>query len=642
MKTQNKIVWTVGVVFFAVVLMQDAAAQNTDLTKETSALFSGSGSCAICHTSRGDVLKDSRGLDLSMPTNWRSTMMGNAARDPLWQAKVESEVSENPALQAIIEDKCTTCHMPMGRTQAVFDSTAPYGLAEGRADMLAMDGVSCTVCHQIQPDSLGTDAGYSGGFVIDSSRTVFGPYDSVRTEIMMESVGYTPIFGAHMQTSELCAACHTLFTPYVDDTGNVAGTFPEQTPYLEWQNSVYEAAGLECQECHMPRIEEPVKIAIQSSSPPRSPFWRHTFVGGNAFMLNILRDNGADMEVTATSAQYDSTIARTLEQLRTQTVNLTTEIMLPDTTLVLKVYIENLTGHKFPTGFPSRRAWLHVLVTNESDETVFESGGVDADGRITNLAGGLEPHRDIITAEDQTQIYENQMVDVNGDVTYTLLRAAGYVKDNRLPPKGFAAGHARYADMAVHGAANDDANFNMGNAGSDSVTYRIDISDQASNLFVRVELLYQTVKPAFVDDLFTHDVPAVNRFQGYYDSADKTPVLIQLFTDEIILRSTGIDDAGSTGIPDRFSLLPGYPNPFNGSTTIAYTITGQQAETALKIYDIRGRLVRTLATGPKKAGRYTALWDGADDDGNVVSSGVYIYRLTVGTKSMARKLIFLK
>jgi len=83
------------------------------LPTETSILFSGAGNCSLCHIAGGGAFTTQAGTDISPTTLWRSTMMANAARDPLWQAKVTAEVAEHPALQTVIEDKCTTCHRPM-------------------------------------------------------------------------------------------------------------------------------------------------------------------------------------------------------------------------------------------------------------------------------------------------------------------------------------------------------------------------------------------------------------------------------------------------------------------------------------------------------------------------------------------------
>ncbi len=614
------------------------------LPTDNSTLFTGSGNCTFCHNSDGDALTTSDGTDLSIGENWRSSMMANAARDPYWQATVESEVLINPQLQAVIEDKCITCHAPMGRTQAIFDSSQGYGLAEMRANALAMDGVSCAACHQIQPDSLGSEDSFSGNYVINDSRTIFGPYQNVMDAVMQSVTNYSSAYGPHLQTSEVCATCHTLFTPYLNDAGEIAGSFPEQTAYFEWQNSDYWLDGTQCQDCHMPRIEEAVKISsVPPMLPPQSPFWRHLFVGGNAFMLEILRDNGEEIGVTATTAHFDSTIARTRRQLRDHTASLSVETSVEDDTLHIAATVENLAGHKFPTGFPSRRAWLHVRVTDEAGMQLFESGNFDENGRIDALSQDYAPHLDRIDSEAQVQIWESVMVDVNGAVTRTLLRGADYVKDNRIPPKGFLANFGRYQDMAIKGAAATDANFNHDESGegsgSDVVNYYVDLAGYSGNLDVQVNLFYQSIKPAFLDDLLTQDTPAVTRFAGYYQNADKTPETIQSVETRVVV--TGVSEL-EPGLPRDIQLLQNSPNPFNTGTVISFEIASGDNRFELAIYDIQGRKVLTLAAGTRTPGTHTVNWDGTDASGAPVSSGVYIYRLSAGSTNIARKLIHIK
>jgi mono/diheme cytochrome c family protein len=143
--------------------------RGQELPTNSSTLFSGSGNCAACHAPgvmNPNALLNSRNQDISPTTLWRSTMMGNGAKDPLWQAKVKAEVAANPHLKEIIEDKCTTCHGPMGRTEAHFNGSSYYSLEELQDDSLALDGVSCTVCHQIKDDALGASGSFSGGYKI--------------------------------------------------------------------------------------------------------------------------------------------------------------------------------------------------------------------------------------------------------------------------------------------------------------------------------------------------------------------------------------------------------------------------------------------------------------------------------------------
>ena len=78
--------------------------------------FSGSANCAMCHNG----LTDNQGNDVSIETAWSSTMMANATKDPLWRAKVKSEINRNPHLEDVINDKCTKCHAPMANKEAHF------------------------------------------------------------------------------------------------------------------------------------------------------------------------------------------------------------------------------------------------------------------------------------------------------------------------------------------------------------------------------------------------------------------------------------------------------------------------------------------------------------------------------------------
>jgi hypothetical protein len=99
------------------------------------------------------------------------------------------------------------------------------------------------------------------------------------------------------------------------------------------------------------------------------------------------------------------------------------------------------------------------------------------------------------------------------------------------------------------------------------------------------------------------------------------------------------DEAAGT-LPAGFSLLPNYPNPFNPKTVIAYRLGLQEpAAVSLKIYNLLGQQVRTLSDGVQASGEYQLVWDGRDDAGRALSSGIYFVRLQVGDTGQTRKLI---
>jgi hypothetical protein len=519
-----------------------AAYPGLPLPTERGELFSASGACAACHNN----MVDESGADVSTGTFWRSTMMANAARDPYWLASVRAEVLDHPDYQAVIEDKCATCHMPMAHFTAVTSGGEGRLLGDGFLDpqneqhTLAVDGVSCTLCHQIREAGLGQPDSFSGGFVIDTDlpageRLIFGPYPiSEELAAMMQAAsGYPAVQGQHITQAELCATCHTLYTPYVDATGQIAGEFPEQMAYLELAHSDYQGT-YACQDCHMPAAQGAVRISTTSDSP-QSPFAQHIFVGGNAYMLEVMRIFGEEWQVTASSEQFEAKKGRTLDQLQTRAAALAIEEgELSGSHLTVTVVLQSLAGHKFPTGFPSRRAWLHFTVQDAGGGIVFESGAVNPDGSIVGNDNDAdptqyEPHYQAIASPDQVQIYETIMGDSEGGVTTALLRGAGYLKDNRLLPLGFDKEVAS-EDIAVHGQAMEDADFS---GGGDRVSYAIELGDAGGPFTVTVELLYQSVGCRWAQNLRRHEAPEPARFLDYYEAVPNLPVVIAGATAEI-------------------------------------------------------------------------------------------------------------
>lgn len=432
--------------------------------------------------------------------------------------------------------------MGMARYQAFVDGTNIEVLTPGFLDPghylheAAMDGVSCTLCHQIQPNGLGTLDSFTGKYVIDTAtvppnRLIFGPYDQVLQNPMQQSAGFLPtledVSRPHLTDSAHCGSCHTLYTPALDKDGNLLNyEFPEQTTYLEWEHSGISQS---CQDCHLPDAAGSVVISNRPRRlAARTPFGQHHYVGGNSFMVNLLQANADILGVTADAAHFDATLSRTLTQLQQNTAELTVNASRAGDTLSVTVDVKNLAGHKLPSGLPSRRCWLHVVVTDANNNLIFESGKPLADGRIEgndaedNDSATYEFHWEVITAPDQVQIYEPIMLTYEGEVTYTLLRAYSYVKDNRLLPAGFDK-NSSPGDIAVFGMAVADGDF-IG--GSDQVTYLIETTGAKGRLTVTVELLYQTLSYPFVADLATTDTILVNNFMGLYNPADNVPVFL--------------------------------------------------------------------------------------------------------------------
>ena len=458
-------------------------------------------------------------------------MMANSARDPYWQAGVRRESIDHPESKAAIEDECSICHMPMARYEAMLNgkegevfSHLPFGSGKPM-DRLAEDGVSCALCHQIAKDKLGTPDSYVGRFVIDAlkpkgEKPVYGPYkiENGQTRVMRtSSQGFRPTESDHIRQSELCATCHTLITQALGPGGRVIGSLPEQVPYQEWLHSDFKNQK-SCQNCHMPEVKDaPITRVL---GVPRETMGRHVFTGANFFMQRMLNKFRGELNVWALEQELNTAATRTIDYLQKQAARLTIDrVEASGGRLEADITVQNLGGHKFPTGYPSRRTWLHVTVRDRNNRVVFESGALNPDGSITgndNDADPLrfEPHYGEISSADQVQIYESIMVDQAGAPTTGLLNAVRFIKDNRLLPRGF---DKRTADVqiATVGEAASDADFT---GDGDKIRYIVQVSNAEGPLRVEAELMYQPTSYRWANNLRKYDAFEPQRFVGYWDS----------------------------------------------------------------------------------------------------------------------------
>jgi hypothetical protein len=407
----------------------------------------------------------------------------------------------------------------------------PGGAVPGNS--LAVDGVSCTLCHQIESAGLGTRESFTAGFRVDTAtpigrRAIFGPFDveeGLRT-IMRSASGFVPEEAPHIGSSEHCATCHTLYTHALGPDGEVIGELPEQVPYLEWLHSAYrEERG--CPSCHMPVVDGEM-AASSVLGEPRSDFSRHVFRGGNFFMPGIFNRYRDELGVSALPGEFDATARRTREHLESESARVWIEDAAADREcLTAAVRIENLAGHKLPTAYPSRRAWIRFTVRDRDAATVFESGTFNPDGSIrgnVNDADGsrYEPHYDLIDDAEMAQIYETILAGPDGAVTTGLLTAVRYLKDNRLLPHGFDKSTA-HEDIAVRGDAADDADFV---AGGDRVRYSISLDGTNGPYTIRAELWYQPIGYRWAQNLRMRPSEETDRFVGYYNAMASFSALI--------------------------------------------------------------------------------------------------------------------
>jgi len=493
--------------------------------------------CDRCHTAGERVMRDARGVDISPVTEVKVTMMSLAARDPYYFAALRREIIANPGAKAVIESICIRCHAPVGFAEsngalALDDLTTATSPAAG----LGREGVACAGCHSLSPAGLGTEASFVGKAQLRTDRVAFGALPAPFAEPMVMMANMRPVPSKHISESRLCASCHTVLVHSLDPKGEPTGDeIPEQTTYLEWRNSDFQdeatpngSRATTCQGCHMPEREDELATSGPTittpfstrppEAPPRAGYRRHTLRGGNSYLLRQLARDVGWLNAGVTAAQLDASAAATDAFL-----GRSAKLELAGTREALSITVVNETGHKLPTGYPSRRMWLHVVALDAASKPVFESGAaragalVDGKGKRIDGPGVIHPHRTTIASPDEVVIWEAVPVDAAGNRTHLLLGTASVVKDNRILPAGWRIDHAdarRTRAIGVEG----DRDFI---AGRDTVTVTL----PATATTVRVELLYQPIPPETIESYRPPDSLEAARFLSIA-AEPPTPVVL--------------------------------------------------------------------------------------------------------------------
>lgn len=609
MKNLRKVAFTgtavLGVLLFSLLPMEKGlkASYTVDeiwmihtpmmLNIDSSQYFPTQNTCGGCHgrDMEGFAMVDGDGNDVNMLDDWQTSMMANSAKDPFWRAKVSHEVLINPMHSEALQDKCTSCHAPMGNYTSKFQGHDHYLMSDLLIDTIGLDGVSCGACHQISTENLGNQ--FSGEITYDTNRVQYGPYENPFAPPMASFVGFTPIESEHILDAGICASCHTLITESVNLQGELTGTtFVEQATYHEWLNSQYNTDDVSCQGCHMPQLLDSVIISDNYLFlEKRFPYGLHDLVGANTFMIQLMKDNKQALDIDAADANFDETLFKTFEMLQMKTLDISLALETVDVdSAYFKVALTNKAGHKFPSGYPSRRAFIEFTVITELGDTLFKSGVLDENYEVEGQDPEYEPHYQVINNSSQVQIYELVDGDVNGNFTSVLERAFAPLKDNRLPPLGFTTDHIVYDTTQIVGNAFDDTDFNKNEngdqgTGGDIIYYHIPLNGYTGLIDIKAKVWYQSLPPKWMAEMFAESTPEIETFRTMYDEADQSAVLVNTAQlDDVFIESIAIKELTAKQIGLS-------PNPtFDGVLQLESTLDVQ----TIRIYNLQGQLMKTI------------------------------------------------
>ncbi len=171
--------------------------------------------------------------------------------------------------------------------------------------------------------------------------------------------------------------------------------------------------------------------------------------------------------------------------------------------------------------------------------------------------------------------------------TTVLERANFALKDNRIPPTGFTTTHSTYDTCAIVGGALTDPDFNVTGttegSGTDMVHYHIPLNGYAGTISVTATMLYQSVPPSFLTEMFAHQSAAIDSFEQFYNNADNTPLTVS--------QDTLLNISIPSAIPEHRDKISFYVTPAF-STDGKVTVHAERAAGAIiRVYDQGGNLV---------------------------------------------------
>ena len=351
-----------------------AAAEQSEPGDFTSDQFTRSGLCSNCH---GNSFGE-----------WDGSMHSNSDEDFFYQAMLQ-EYGAAAKAEGLPEGFCSRCHTPIGLVSGEIPPLDGSGLSE-----VSKEGVQCDFCHVVaESEGIG-----NAPYMLEPGDVKWGQ----RTDT--EPVSHEVEAHEFYTQSEYCGMCHNINHPVNNLT--LAAT------YTEWKESPYAEEGVQCQDCHMtPGIVEfeanPGKAA--SNGPDREHVYTHYFVGGNAFVTDVLGEG-----------RHEKRAIETLQHAAALDVK-APESAEAGENVEIEVEIKNTgAGHKIPSGVTEdREIWLELTATDVDGKELYHSGALDEAGRI----------------DPEVTVYHTIFADSEGQPTVKVWEAESILYDNRILPK---------------------------------------------------------------------------------------------------------------------------------------------------------------------------------------------------------------
>ncbi|MFH1070664.1 MAG: FlgD immunoglobulin-like domain containing protein [Candidatus Glassbacteria bacterium] len=610
-------------------------------------------SCIACHTTGYDT--DS--LAVNDGFDDRAKTEGWVFPDSLYAGVYANFVTSNPNTAALANIQCEACHGPASQhlaasfankatTIGVSYDVGVCGIchdegtrhnkptewrnsAHGQFDAAEFNrsGNTCVGCHtaegfmELQVKKLDNATGPYADPHGQTCIVCHDPHDAtneyqlrkVDDQLSVDATTGVAKYGTDGTPAHACEVCHH-YRPGRDYPGQVPH-HSHQTEMLDgtagWQNP---SATFPATNPHGTLIEDRC-VGCHMGVPPTA---KQTYVGRHTFRMSMAADPenmhapATDVHFTEACAGCHSSIGENFDYQGTQT----------KVTLML-----NELKARLPLATSGRTAGFPL-----NDSTSFKNG--------------------LITATQLTGAFNYYIVDYDGSKGVHNPGLAVALLEDALDsnPKS-----AQCASCDVNGDGKlgiADAIKLILMADSSNIQACIDRND---DYVYDINDVIQLLRDIWTGQCGGGSLLAGASLELVHEKMDLTPAQVQyiegviaklnLTPDQEAAFRIGLygDGSGRSSLPRAFALNQNAPNPFNPATTISYSVPeGRTVEVSLKVYDLRGRLVATLVNEVKDAGTYTIFWEGTNDAGQKVASGVYFYRMQAGDFQQTRKMVVLK
>ena len=287
-----------------------------------------------------------------------------------------------------------------------------------------------------------------------------------------------------------------------------------------------------------------------------------------------------------------------------------------------------------PYGIAAAGTGSNIYVTDIGHAQVI---AVDGTGRELHRIDVPDVPRSLALSPDGTRLYVTSLS--AGELTIIGIPENEIVATVTLPAAAVFAVESSPDGRKVYLTANEDGVLIVLDARRNEVVKTIQIGSNPRDITISPRGDRIFVTNAASNEIFVLDAQSDEVLEVY--SAAGTPRGIAIANPAVATAITEV----STVLPLAFSLLPSYPNPFNAQTLIRYTIDPAQAapiEVRLQVFNAMGQLVRALVDDLRSPGSYAVAWDGTDDDGDSVASGIYVAVLRSRRQQSSSKLMLLR